>query len=179
MNYRKSKIIFGMSCIFTLVILGVVVYEYIDMNKVGVSATNLENESVTERQSLESFNALAKTASNIKADSDKANSFFIKRDEVVNFLDQIGNLSAITGANVLVKAVNEKKTSINKPILSVSVHIDGSYSNVYYALRMLEEMPYQTEIQNVRLSSVAVSEDKTTKTSVSWSAEANLVGVMF
>lgn len=175
MKYRFTKIILTLSCVVAGLILSTVVYEYSSMKKMGISATNLENEAATEKQSVESFAALAKTASNIKGDSEKANSFFIKRDDVVDFLDLIGSLSSTTGAEIVVQSVNEKKTSLNQPLLSVGVNVKGSYSSVYYSLRMLEELPYQTEIQSVKLSSQTPQNSK----SNIWSADVNLVGIMF
>lgn len=178
MNYKVTKIICAISCLFTILVVAVVMYEYVLIKQMGESATVLESELMAEKQSIESFSALAKTATNIKADSEKANIFFIKRDDVVTFLDELESLSSTTKAHVSVQVVNEKKTSVNQPLLSVVVRVEGSYSDVYYTLRMLEELPYQTEIQNVKLTRDPVSNQKTSNVP-QWSAEVNLVGVMF
>ena len=176
MKTTRTKIICFIVCVLFVAVVSAVSYEYILIEKMEDETVSLQGELKSEKQSLESFTALSKTASNIKADSEKANSFFIKRDEVVTFLDRVEEVASSTGASVSVKSVDEKKSQANQSLLAVSVQIDGSYSQVFYTLRMLEELPFQTEVRNVKLSNVSASGQKKI---TAWSAEVGLVGVMF
>jgi hypothetical protein len=142
------------------------------------SSNALEQEIIIEKDSIQSFDSLIKSFSTIKTDSEKANTFFIKRDEVVNFLDSIESLASTTRTQISTQSVSEKKSTTNSNLLSVVVNARGSYSSLHYLIRILEELPYQTEIQNVRLSNNGGGEGQE-QSGGSWSADITIVGVMF
>ena len=177
MNNKKTKIVLFVWLAIFIVLTSLVVFEFINLKNENESVQTLEQDIIQERDSLQAFEILVKSASNIKGDTEKANVFFIKRDEVVNFLDTIESLAFTTNTKVSIQSVNDKGETPNNKILSVEVHAQGTYSNLYYLLRMLENLPFQTEIQNVRLSKSGSSSDG--KESFPWSADINIVGVMF
>ena len=178
MNYKATKIrLFIWASIFTLVVV-LFVSEYLKIKDTETYTNNLQQEIIQEKDSIQAFDTLVKTASNIKADSEKANTFFIKRDEVVNFLDTVESLASSTKTQITIQSVSDKSIATSSALLSVSVKVTGSYSNLNYLTRMIEELPYQTEIQSIRFSNQTSVDDKKQGVST-WSADINIVGVMF
>jgi hypothetical protein len=177
MSYKKTKTILLVWGTIFVVLTSIVAYGYLKLESTKISVTTLEQEVIQEKESMLAFEALMKTASNIKADSEKANTFFIKRDEVVNFLDVIESLASTTKTNIIIQSVSDKSSDPNSALLSVNVNAKGSYSNLHYLIRMFEELPYQTEIQNVRLinQGSGVGDKQGSNT---WSLDVSIVGVM-
>jgi hypothetical protein len=141
------------------------VYEYLKIEKIEQYTKNLAQETETAK----SFDSLLRASSNINGDSEKANGYFIKRDEVVNFLDAIESLGSTTNTQISIKSVDDKKNASSSSLLSVNLIASGSYSNLYYLVRLLEEFPYQLEIQKIQL----------VKGVPNWTADINIIGVMF
>lgn len=178
MNSKKTKIILSITIAIFVILTSLLLYLFVKLQSTKEYTNAMEVEIVEQKNSIQAFDALVKNAQNIQSDSEKANTFFIKRDEVVSFLDTIESLAKITNTEVLVQSVSDKDTANNSKLLSVVLYAKGSYSNLHYLIRMLEELPYQTEIQNIRLSNLGIVDDK--KQSVAyWSADINIVGVMF
>jgi hypothetical protein len=160
------------------IVTSFVVYGFLRLEEMKSSASLLEQEVIQERDSIQAFGSLVKNFSNIKEESQKANTFFIKKDEVVNFLDNIEALASTTNTQISIQAVSDKNTAASSSLLSVGVRAHGSYSNLYYLLRILEELPYQAEIQNVRLTNQRTTNDKG-EVLGSWTADITIVGVMY
>ena len=177
MNNKKIKTIFLVWLTIFIVLTFFVVYSYFKLEKEKKFTSSLEKEILLEKESILSFENLLKNVSNIKADSEKANTFFIKRDEVVNLLNTIESLASTTKTQILIKSVGDKSVSAGSSILSVVIQAQGSYSNIFYLIKILEELPYQTEIQSVKISNEKVSDEKNQIIS-NWSADIKIIGIM-
>jgi hypothetical protein len=178
MNFKKTKIRLLVCMITFAVITSFVVYGFLKLEEMESSASLLEQEVIQEKESIQTFDSLVKNFSNIKEESQKANTFFIKKDEVVDFLNKIEGLASTTNTQISIQAVTDKNTGSSSSLLSVGVKAHGSYSNLYYLLRILEELPYQAEIQNVRLTNQRTTNDKG-EVLGSWTADITIVGVMY
>jgi len=178
MNPKKTKIILYTWIAIFVAMTSFFVVVYLKVEKIKVETGVLYQQIAVDRESIEDFNLLKKTAVNIKEDSEKINTFFVKQDDVVGFLDKIESLGMTTGTQVLIQSVTDKKIATSTTLISIGVNAQGSYSNVHYFIRMLEELPYQTEIQNVNLSSKIITDEKKQSIS-SWSADVNIIGVMY
>lgn len=178
MNYIKTKIILSVWLVVCISMTSLVVYGFFRLDSLENTTTTLEQDIVSEKDSIQSFDSLAKSFSNIKIDSEKVNAFFIKRDEVVNFLDTIESLASTTKTQISIQSVTDKKTASGSALISIGVSASGSYTNLHHLIRLLEELPYQTEIQNVRLTRGKMSDDKNQSNTL-WSADINIVGIMF
>jgi hypothetical protein len=176
MNFSRTKIILGTWITIFVIMTSFLVFEYLKLQKTEEYTQKLQQENIQETESVRSFDSLAKTVSNIKEDSEKANGYFIKREEVVNFLDTIESLGSTTKTKISIQSVNDKKNASSSSLLSVALNAKGTYSNLYYLIRMLEELPYQSEIQSIRLTN-GFSGDK--KEALGWSLDIIIVGLMF
>jgi hypothetical protein len=177
MIYRKTLIILFVWISIFLAMTAFVVFGFIKIEKMKKIANSVEQEIVQEKESLQAFESLIKTTSSIKTDSEKINSFYIKRAEVINFINKIESLASTTNTQLSIQRVVDKKMSTNGTLLFIDISAHGSYSNLHYLIRLLEELPYQTEIQNIKLSKGSfVDEEKQSMSS--WSADINIVGIM-
>jgi hypothetical protein len=174
MSYTKTKIILLIWVVVFISTTSFLVYRYLELEKIKESTSVLEQDILKEKESLLAFDSLVKTVSNIKEDSEKINTYFIKRDEVVNFLDVIESLASTTKTQISIQSVSDKNSDPNSMLLSVVVHANGSYSNLHYLIRLFEELPYQTEIQNVRLLSQGTKDQGGS----AWTLDVTIVGVM-
>lgn len=177
MKYKKTKIILFVWVVIFVLMTSLFVFEFLKLKNTDKYTDSLEQEIAQKKESLQSFDSLIKMSSNIKADSEKINNFFIKRDEVVTFLDIVESLAPTTKTQISIRSVADKKTETGGALISININARGSYSNLHYLIRMLEELPYKTEIQNVRLSRDA-SIDEKGKSVNSWVADVIIVGVM-
>jgi len=177
MNYIKTKIMCGVACLFLVTLLFCSGYEYFKISEFKSDIVKLNVELGTEKSSIDSYVSLAKTASSIKDESEKINTFFIKKDEIVDFLNDIEKISNVSNASISVKSLGEKELSEDQHILNVQIHIQGSYSNVYRTMQLLENLPYYTEIQSVKLSHVEIENGAKNKDNV-WQSDINFNGVI-
>ena len=154
---------------FGVVAIGFVyeIYQFVEARK-EIATSEIELDG--EESSLASFLKLTKTASKIKTDGERAHSFFIKREDVADFLGKIEGVSFFTSTKVSEESVTEKKVDTQK-FIAVRVLVEGTYSQVYHAIQSFEKLPYQMEIQGVTLS-------KKEGEKSAWSAHVDIVGVM-
>ena len=169
MNYSRTKImLFIWAAIFTIT-TSFLVFGYLKLQKIEEYTKKLEQENAQQAESARSFESLTKTTSSIKEDSEKANSYFIKRDEVVKLLDTIEALGTTTKTQILIQSVTDKKNASSSALLVVGLRAVGSYTSLYHLIKLLEELPYQSEIQSIRII----------KGASSWSADISLISIMF
>jgi len=178
MSFTNTKIKLIVWFVIFALLTSFVVYEFMLLDSVRNSTAQMEQEIIQENDSLQAYDSLVRTFSNIKDDSERANMFFIKKDEVVNFLEIIEALSKITSTQISIQNVADKGTASSSSVLSVDVNARGSYSNLHYLLRLLEELPYQTEVQSVSFTNEKVANNKS-PISNSWVANMTIVGVIY
>ncbi len=176
MKYIKTKIMCVVACFVLATLLVCVGYEYFKISEFKNNIVDIESELDTEKISLNNYAYLVKTASNIKSESEKVNTFFIKKDEIVNFLDSVEKLSDVSNTLISVQSLGEKEPVGGQHILSVQVHIQGDYGDVCKAIQLLEELPYYIEIQSIKLSNIEMENGKNKKKV--WQADVSFIGVM-
>lgn len=177
MNPKRTKIILATWSIIFLLTTSFFAFAFLKVEKIKIETAKLNQEIVEEKIASDSFSSLLRTVENIKENSEKVGKFFIKKQEVVNFLDKIESLASTTKTEISIESVTEKKNPEGGSIISVGVNVKGAYSNVNYLIRMLEELPYQTEIQSVNLKQNTVDDKKQGLTS--WSGNIIILGIMF
>lgn len=177
MNSKKTKIILLISFMVFAITTGFFVFVQMEIEKIKTESVSIKQRIEEKRQAIDTFNSLKKNTSDIKDEGDKINSFFIKRDEVVGFLNEIESLASTTKTKISIKAVDDKKMSQDNSMISVSLNAEGTYSSVHQLIRLLEEMPYQTEIQSVNLYNRTITDEKKQTTS-NWSADISILGLM-
>jgi hypothetical protein len=178
MNYKITKIKLIIWLVIFIAMTSFVVYGFMRLDSVRISTGQMEREIIQEKESIHAFDALVKSYSNIKEESEKTSAYFIKEEEIVDFLDNIEALAKVTNTKISIQTVSDKNTASSSSLLSVDINARGSYSNLHYLLRILEELPYLTEIQSVRFVNGTAVDEKA-RSSISWTADITIVGVMY
>lgn len=88
-------------------------------------------------------------------------SHFIYEAGVVGFLESLEALDAITGTETTIVSVGVKEdaSATNKDILSVSLDSEGSFAGVYHVLRLIENLPYEIDVQETSFSRVRTADE--------------------
>ena len=79
----------------------------------------------------------------IEEEKSSFESHFIKKSDIVYFLDSIEKLSKSVGASTSIVTVNEDQ---DKAELALSLSVEGSFESIYKFLMLLENAPYEIEI---------------------------------
>jgi hypothetical protein len=177
MNSKKTKIILLISLILFVGVTTFFVFVHIKIREVKSESVLIGQRIIENRRSVATFDSLKKNISDIEASSEKIDSFFIKKDEVVSFLDTLESLASTTNTKISIQTVSDKKVAPMGSVIVVGLNAQGSYSNIHKLIRLLEEMPYQTEIQNINLSSENGADNKNQAANY-WSANITLLGLM-
>lgn len=111
--------------------------------------------------SLKSVKALMDDTAERRA---KVGTFFIKDDKVVDFLDSLDTLGTQNGVKLAINSVAvaplSKTSSSYLEQLNIKVQVEGSWSNVYRFLTLLETMPYKVSWGRVGFDQVSGSAGK-------------------
>ncbi len=149
MKKNRTTITFIISLIIAVLVLGVFFFFFtIVKNKnkhTSVVLTTLENKIVKKRnasvitQKIEEVNRTASLINSYFADPNQIDSF-------VSYLEEIG-----TSADTTVKVETVEIASQVKNTLSVTVSLEGNFSNVIRTVKLLENAPYKIHIGRMAL----------------------------
>jgi hypothetical protein len=157
-----------LSIVLLLILSVVFVCEYHYIQSSGERILENKKQLEQDKNELKYFSKLERSMPDIKNDSERANDYFIKRENLDSFIDLIEEIKESTNATISVSLHEQEKDK--QKYLDVIVKIDGEYSQVYHALQVLQELPYQTEIVSVNFQKNNNVKD------AKWSASVNLIG---
>lgn len=87
----------------------------------------------------------------------KLPSFLINANQAVKFIESIESLGSQVGSLVNISSIDSQKSENNSPgtFSSIKAHVEarGSWSSVMRTLMLFENLPYQSKINNVKISS--------------------------
>ena len=116
----------------------------------------LSNEAKIDLQKDESLRATKVSLSNNKDSIENIDSHFLAPDGVVGFIEGLESLGREAGVSISVASVTVEADSKNKndfkETLRLRVITTGSWSNTYYFISLLENLPLSAEIKNATLS---------------------------
>lgn len=155
---KNSHIIF---LIFSIVgvVLSVGVFFYgINLIKNTTKKTNdllSKTEEIVKKNS--ELTTIKKTISATEEDRAKLLTYFVTDKGIVAFLEYLESLGDITDTDASIRAVDLGKDD-NSVVVSISS--TGSYSNLIRFSKLIENMPYRIEVQNlVFVARNSVAED--------------------
>lgn len=94
----------------------------------------------------------------------KVDTFFIKDDKVVDFLDSLDTLGTKNGVKLTINSVGvaplTKPSSSFLEQLNIKIQVEGSWANVYRFLTLLETMPYKVSWGRVGFDKVSGRDSK-------------------
>ena len=128
------------------------------------SASELNIQVAKEKQLKLSKNIIDDT----EADRNKLDTFFVSRDDIVSFIQEIESLASSAGISIEINSVEVNdyvlagRVSEVIEVLNLTLSTNGSWSGNFYFLNLLETMPYKIDVSRLNLQSKINSISKTT-----------------
>lgn len=113
--------------------------------------TNIESlgVSLAISEKAESGNlSMKRLFDNTKEERKELDSYFITKDDAVSFIELIENLSRTAGVKISVNNVSVEQSAPKEQFehVTVSASASGSFSNLYWLLSLLENVPIKLDI---------------------------------
>lgn len=94
----------------------------------------------------------------------KVNSYFIKRDNVVSFIENIEQEARSLKIEIFIRSVDEAKYSDNenenKEFINLQIETRGSWADTLRFVSYLERLPYKISLNNVELAKIETELEK-------------------
>ncbi len=151
MRTKLFHISFIITATIALILLGLYIFFSLRIQSVFGVAEMASHERLaleTKAKQLTTIKSLILSTTEKREELDK---HFVTSDDIVPFIQYIESLDTLSGGVLEIDAVDIATLS-EKPVLSVSLNMSGTYSQVYRLLRMLEEMPYEISLSSLTLN---------------------------
>jgi hypothetical protein len=156
-NFKKfKKIPFVFSIIFIATTVTVFIFTYHATYNNVAESSNLEQAWQEEESHREEIETLKRILSSFPSDIENFGLHFIKSSDVVPVLNLVEELGPKVEAEAEVVGVDVPKDSSS---LTVSIKASGSFEALYKFLRLLENSPYEVEIQSLSMQSEGATEE--------------------
>ena len=164
MKTNRSSPKFIIALVMVLVSIGIYSYTYFDIYRKSDSVTTLGKSIADANTESERVKKMTTVIKDVEPYIEKAQKIVLPADGIVTLIESIENLEVQTGANVTILSINspEHKDKIEKgakiefapTVLSISAN--GSWTSIYKVLGLLENLPYQSSLNKVRLTRTGV-----------------------
>lgn len=111
-----------------------------------VALTTLENK-IKEKENAALF---AEKITEIKSIQDSVNNHFVDPDKIDTFVGYLEDLGTSVGSRVMVENIEVPPKTNN--LILIKLSIDGTFQSVIKTINLLENIPYQTNINQVYLN---------------------------
>jgi Tfp pilus assembly protein PilO len=130
----------------------IIFYFYFLQHLKKIEAETLANQQIIASSShqQEEVSALKKSLASRKEDQATLNSYFTDNDHVVSVLDSIEGFGDPTGTAVSITSVDISRSKL--ATLKISLKATGSFEGVFRLSKMIENLPYETNITSVNFS---------------------------
>lgn len=170
----NTTYVLGFSIFVFLICIAGLSYEVYNKNLDTLGVVEIERQAALYQKNNQAYRTIGTAKiKEIETKGDQLGNFFLKRDDLVGFLDFIESLGQKTGAQIKIDSISESKVG-DKTQIALSVRMDGSFSGVYRTIRLLEEMPYQSRIIGYNIDKI--SSDKKGQF---WGGSINFVVPLF
>lgn len=116
------------------------------------STADAMTEISNEQLSQSNIFALKKTIKETEADRDTLQSYFVKEDEVVKFIESIEDLGKKTNTIVQITQAQASQDPKKASTLFISLSSSGTFVDVTHFLVLLENLPHDMSVNKVLLS---------------------------
>jgi Tfp pilus assembly protein PilO len=121
------------------------VYVFLVIRSNGRAVSSLKNSIQLELDREAKLKTMKEAVDATKDDRAKIDSFFIKKIDLISFIESVESLGKTTGAAVTIKAVNSSADPDNQAAiyenLTMNVSVDGSWNQLYRFTALIESMP--------------------------------------
>ncbi len=156
---NKRSIIFS-ALVFLVNISAVLIcfYLYIEIKKEKISLYEIVKESMVLEKEAQANKLLASQIPEIKESEQKIDLIFLKKEEIISFIETLENLGKKTSVSVKLSSVRVGEGKEEKP--SLSLELEGEFKQIFNYLLLMENLPYQIIIDDLDLRAGGISEEK-------------------
>lgn len=144
--FRTSSLIFSLTLIAALLMCVVYAYLFDVIKKTGEGNASLERETVTLEGQASQVGELKRSLAVIQERRPVLVSYFIDATDIVPFLETIEGYGRQTNVTTKFNTFTFKKSP---DMLAVSMVADGSFTDLYHFMALLEAAPYEINMTNV------------------------------
>jgi len=170
-----SKKILSIVMLLTIIIVVSVFMFFIKIRNINKEIFLLqENINVRTENNLR-LKSIEKTLEQTKINIQKIESYFVGVDGTVSFIETVESLGKKNNVNPRVTTVdvlNDSQIKDDyKEFLKLSINTDGTWTNTFYFLAALENVPYKISFNNISINKISSSSgvvDAKTQSSPKW-----------
>ncbi len=123
-----------------------------------LQSTRAEAEKVQTAKALEADTqnfraALTKALATSEGDRTRLEAHFVRKDGVVDFINGLEKLGTDSNVMANISSLGESWQDASGGTLSLSLHVVGSFADVYRYLALLEEVPQKLQLDDIGLTS--------------------------
>ena len=158
---NKSRTYLSITIFLCIVMIGAYATLHFFLNKKMRLASENESRILLLQAKDEDVSAQKKLIDETKEKIQVLNNYFIPEEGVVDFLETIESLDAVTGTDTEIATVNVKEATDGKgkTVLYVALETVGTFTQVFHLLSLVEDVPYEIDMQDVSLSRIAKAEE--------------------
>ncbi len=131
------------------------VWSFLEVRSIVENVATISAKAELWASSNENAQVVRRSVREIQAQREVLDTYFIKEDEIVSFLDDIEEIGDHARLPIEVIAVESgipiDKDGLIRP-LSISLRVSGELEDIFYALAMLEAMPRAVSVDGVGLT---------------------------
>src|SRR3989344_2490821 len=154
---KQFQILLG-AAVIALIAVGAYGFLFFKIKNENALAGTLRNSlsvAADERANLDSLKVLFATTTEERAELD---TYLLKSDAVVTFIESIEQLHTVTGASLSVVAVgvepdtiDKNKVSTSTESLRITIDATGTWNQLMHVLALIEALPYHVNLTEMGL----------------------------
>lgn len=150
----KSGKVFLVALALSLVALGVYFFLFLMVGQKSRFVYQVFNDVETLSSRKESFKTIKDNVSKTVSLRDELDSYFIKKDEVVQFLNLVQALGADNNLETKVVSLGVDPAPVSPDVfetVNLEIQVSGRWAGVYHFAELLELMPLKLSVSAVNL----------------------------
>ncbi len=156
MPRNKTKKIFLLLLIINIILITLFYLLFLYVKIQNIKASDMENEIRNEIRKQESRSIMQEDLEKAIESGDKLNNFFVKKEDIVGFIEIIEDSVTNFGLKSEVKSVstesNDTLNKVNAEYLRVKIDVTGSWENILSFIKFLENYPLKINIEKIFLT---------------------------
>jgi len=147
---KKTKIIFAVVLALNFILAGLYVYAFYEAKeknkKVAIASRELEKQLNKEGD----IGLVAKTVKETEIQRSKIDTYFIMRDDIVDFTQKVESLGGTSNTELAITGLNTQGNT-----LSFELESKGSFVDIVHLISLIENLPFKLDINKSYINKVS------------------------
>jgi len=179
MTWSRTKKLLILGVFLTIAALAIYYVTFSSIKSKNENISAILNDLALETKKETLLKSIKSVAIDSAPARKKMESYFIGQDEIVKFLDFLGSLGKMSGAELEINNLGLEERAPTPAeayqLLKLNIEAKGSFRSVYHFLTLLESVPFQINFAGVemRTADTGVNGSKAKKNSA-WKGSFNI-----